>query len=225
MTENEARKIYVDAARSYLGFSEASGKHRKIIDLYNTGNLPRGYRLTYADPWCCAFDSAVAQQCGMLNIIPKECGCEEQIKLWQKMERWCEDDGYIPKPGDLAYYDWEDDGTGDCKGEADHVGIVEKVSEGTIHVIEGNRYDSVDYRYIKVNDRYLRGFGLPNFKWWAEQQTKSEPKPEPWYIRDGSWQEATRLGLFDGNRPTANITRAEAAVVALRILKLAKGGE
>ena len=219
MTENEARKIYVDAARSYLGFSEASGKHRKIIDLYNTGNLPRGYRLTYTDPWCCAFESAVAQQCGMTNIIPKECGCPEQARLFKQMERFQKRD-YIPKMGDICYYDWQTDGV------PDHVGIVEYVSEGSVTVIEGNKNDSVERRHITVGAQSIYGYGTPDFAWWAQQHSKQEkPKDEPWWIKDGSWQEATRLGLFDGNRPTANITRAEAAVVALRILKLAKGGE
>lgn len=219
MTENEARKIYVDAAKSYLGFSEASGKHRKIIDLYNTGNLPRGYRLTYADPWCCAFESAVAQQCGMLNIIPKECGCPEQAKLFKQMERFQKRD-YIPKMGDICYYDWQTDGV------PDHVGIVESVSEGSVCVIEGNKNDSVERRHITVGSASVYGYGTPDFAWWAKEHTKDEkPKNDPWWIKDGSWQEATRLGLVDGNRPTANITRAEAAVVALRVLKMAKGGE
>ena len=35
MTEFEARGLYVNTAKSYLNFSEASGKHRQIIDLYN----------------------------------------------------------------------------------------------------------------------------------------------------------------------------------------------
>lgn len=223
MTENEARKIIVDAARSYLGFSEASGKHRKIIDIYDSKTpLPRNYRVTYSDPWCATFVSAMAIQCGMSDIIPQECSCYYQVVAFAQLDEWCENDAYVPKMGDIIYYDWQDDGAGDNTGAPDHVGIVESYYDEQICVIEGNKSDSVERRYIARNARYIRGFGLPDYAAWAREHTE-KPKDEPWWIKDGSWQEATRLGLFDGNRPTANITRAEAAVVALRILKLAKG--
>ena len=67
MTDKQARTLIVDAAKSYLGFSEASGKHRRIIDIYNEQGkqpLPRGYRVTYSDAWCATFISAIAIQCG-----------------------------------------------------------------------------------------------------------------------------------------------------------------
>ena len=218
MTEAEARKIYVDAAKSYLGFSEASGKHKAIIDLYNTGNLPRGYRLSYSDPWCCAFDSAVAQQCGMTNIIPKECGCPEQAKLFKQMERFQKRD-YIPKMGDICYYDWQTDGV------PDHVGIVESVSEGSVCVIEGNKNDSVERRHITVGSASVYGYGTPDFAWWAKEHTKPEKPKEPWYVTDGTWQEGTRLGIVDGNRPTAQATRAEVNKMILTAMRLMKEGK
>lgn len=213
MTEQEARKILVEAAKSYLGFSEASGKHRKIIDLYNTGNLPRGYRLSYSDPWCCAFESAVAQQCGMLSIIPKECGCPEQSKKFKEMERFQKRD-YIPKMGDICYYDWQRDGV------PDHVGIVESVSEGSVTVIEGNKNDSVERRHITVGAESIYGYGTPDFAWWAKEQTKNEPKPEPWYVKDGTWERGTKLGIVNGERPTANASRAEVNKMILTALDL-----
>lgn len=218
MTETEARKILVDAARSYLGFSEASGKHRAIIDIYNSKTpLPRGYKVTYSDPWCATFVSAMAIQTGMCNIIPRECGCPEMVKKFKEMERWQKAD-YIPKAGDICYYDWQRDGV------PDHVGIVESVSEGSVTVIEGNKNDSVERRHITVGAESIYGYGTPDFAWWAKEQNKQEkPKDDPWYIKDGSWAEAKKLGLFNGERPNDNITRAEAAVVALRVLKLAKG--
>ena len=224
MTENDARKLYVDAAKSFLGYSESSGKHRQIIDLYNSKSpLPRNYKVTYTDAWCATFVSACAIKCGMANIIPRECSCYYQAEQFQKMERWQENDGYIPKPGDIIYYDWQDNGKGDNTGVPDHVGIVEYVSEGSICVIEGNKNDSVERRYITVGARYIRGYGLPNFKWWAEQNTP-KPKDEPWYIKDGTWAKAKELGLMDGTRPDADITRAEAAAVAVRLYNKLKGG-
>lgn len=43
MTERQLRQGVVNVIRSWLGWSEANGKFRKIIDLYNTQTpLPRG---------------------------------------------------------------------------------------------------------------------------------------------------------------------------------------
>ena len=224
MTETEARALFVNTAKSYLGYSESSGKHRQIIDLYNSKSpLPRNYKVTYTDAWCATFVSAVAIKCGMANIIPRECSCFYQVEQFQKMERWCENDGYIPKPGDVIYYDWQDNGVGDNTGVPDHVGIVEYVSEGSICVIEGNKNDSVERRYITVNARYIRGYGLPNFAWWAAENTPK--KKDPWYVADGTWQEGTRIGIVDGNRPTANATRAEVNKMILTAMRLMKEGK
>jgi len=224
MTENDARKLYVDAAKSFLGYSESSGKHRQIIDLYNSKSpLPRNYKVTYTDAWCATFVSACAIKCGMANIIPRECSCFYQVEQFQKMERWQENDGYIPKLGDIIYYDWQDSGSGDNTGVPDHVGIVEYISEGSICVIEGNKNDSVERRYITVNARNIRGYGLPNFAWWAAENTPK--KKDPWYVTDGTWQEGTRLGIVDGNRPTANATRAEVNKMILTAMRLMKEGK
>lgn len=219
MTETEARTLFVNTAKSYLGYSESSGKHRQIIDLYNSKTpLPRNYKVTYTDAWCATFVSAMAIKCNMANIIPRECSCYFQVEAFKQMERWQENDGYIPKPGDIIYYDWQDNGVGDNTGVPDHVGIVEYVSEGSICVIEGNYHDSVDRRYIRVNGNNIRGYGLPNFMWWAEQNTPK--KKVPWYEADGTWEAATKLGIVDGKRPTDNATRAEVAKMILTAMNL-----
>lgn len=221
MTENEARSLFVGTAAKYIGYSEASGKHRQIIDIYNSRTpLPRNYKVTYTDAWCATFVSAMAIKCGMANIIPRECSCYFQVEAFKQMERWQENDGYIPKPGDIIYYDWQDNGKGDDTGVPDHVGIVESVSGGVITVIEGNKNDSVERRKIAVDGTCIRGYGLPNFAWWAERNTPK--KKDPWYVTDGTWQEGTRLGIVDGNRPTAQATRAEVnkmILTAMRVMK------
>ena len=53
---------------------------------------------------------------------------------------------------------------GDNTGWPDHVGIVESVSGSTMKVIEGNMSDAVGRRTLKVNGRYIRGYGVPKFK-------------------------------------------------------------
>lgn len=163
-TEKELRELIVNTAKAWLGCCEADGTHKKIIDLYNSHKpLARGYAVKYTDAWCSTFASAVAIKAGLTSIIPTECSCEKHIALFKNMGCWVENDAYVPSPGDYIFYDWDDSGTGDCTGAADHVGIVTAVSGDTITVIEGNKTDAVSYRTMKVNGKYIRGYGTPNY--------------------------------------------------------------
>lgn len=164
MTEKELRQSYVNAAISYLGCKESNGSHKKIIDLYNSHKpLARNYAVKYTDSWCATFVSAMAIKTGLTDIIPTECGCGQMIQLFQKLGAWVENDAYRPNNGDVIFYDWDDNGVGDDTGWPEHVGIVVSVSDNTIKVIEGNKSDSVSYREIAVNGRYIRGYGVPKY--------------------------------------------------------------
>ena len=167
MTEMELRQSVVNIARDWLGRKESDGSHRAIIDLYNSHKpLARGYPVKYTDAWCSTFASAVAIKAGLTDIIPTECGCGKHIELFKKLGSWEENDAYVPKPADYIFYDWQDGpnyATTDNVGGADHVGIVEVVSGQNITVIEGNCSNAVKRRQLKVNGRYIRGYGVPNY--------------------------------------------------------------
>ena len=164
MTESQLRTQIVDRAKSWAGRKEADGSHREIIDVYNSIDpLPRGYRMTYSDPWCAAFVSACAQVLGLTKTVFPECGCIPMINLYKQHGRWMEDDAYIPQPGDVIFYDWEDSGVGDNVGASDHVGLVTGVDGGVISIIEGNCGNAVRYTARKINSRYIRGYGLPDY--------------------------------------------------------------
>ena len=61
MTETQIREKVVTTAREWIGYNEADGSHRKIVDVYNSHRpLARGYALKYTDAWCAGFVSAVA---------------------------------------------------------------------------------------------------------------------------------------------------------------------
>lgn len=154
----------VEQAKAWIGKKEADGTHKAIIDLYNAHTpLARSYKVKYTDSWCATFVSAVAIKLGYTEIIPTECSCQKMIDLFKSMGCWVEDENRTPKAGDIIFYDWQDIGSGDNKGWADHVGIVEKVSLGKITVIEGNYNDSVKRRTISVNGKYIRGYGVPRY--------------------------------------------------------------
>lgn len=185
MTEQELRQSVVRIAQGWLGCKESNGSHKKIIDLYNSHKpLARGYPVKYTDAWCSTFASAVAIKAGLTDIIPTECGCGKHIELFRKLGSWEENDAHVPQPGDYIFYDWQDNGVGDNTGAADHVGIVEKVSGQTITVIEGNMSNAVGRRTLKVNGRYIRGYGVPKYGSRAAaggSTTPSTPAPSAAY--------------------------------------------
>jgi len=162
--EAAVRSHIVQVAQHYLGCNEADGSHRQIIDRYNTLDpRPRDYEVTYEDSWCAVYTSTVAMDALLAGWIPMECSCEQQILLFDAMGRWVEEDCYLPKPGDFIYYDWNATGKGNCKGWSDHVGIVVQTFGPVIKVIEGNKNDDVSYRYVFINDPFIRGFGVPDY--------------------------------------------------------------
>ena len=167
MTEQELRQSVVRIAQGWFGCKESNGSHKKIIDLYNSHKpLARGYPVKYTDAWCSTFASACAIKAGLTDIIPTECGCGKHVELFKKLGSWQENDAYVPSPGDYIFYDWQDGAnyaTTDNTGAPDHVGIVEKVSGQTITVIEGNMSNAVGRRTLKVNGRYIRGYGVPKY--------------------------------------------------------------
>lgn len=176
MTEAQVRAKVVKAFTAWLGYKESDGSYKKIIDIYNAHMpLARSYKVKYTDEWCAAAGSAAAIEAGLTDIIPTECGCGEMLQLFRDLGRWKENDGYEPQPGDYIFYDWDDKGKGDNKGYPDHVGVVASVSGDVIKVIEGNKSDAVGYRYIAVNGKYIRGFGIPDY---AGKVTVN-PYPEP----------------------------------------------
>lgn len=162
--EMALRQRVVSEAEAYLGFRESDCSHQKIIDRYNTYTpRPRGYEVTYSDSWCAVFGSMVAMELELTEIIPPECSCEQQIQLFSSSGNWIENDGYLPKPGDYIYYDWDYATKKDSRGWSDHVGIVVRTAGPVIQVIEGNRNDDVSYRFIFLNDPTIRGFGVPDY--------------------------------------------------------------
>ena len=168
MTEQQLREKVVQIFEGWLGWNEVNGKFKKIIDIYNA-HKPLSYKVKYTDHWCATAVSAAFIKAGLSDIGLKECSCERMIGLYQKAGRWMEKDSYVPKIGDVVMYDWQDSGKGDNTGWPDHVGIVTKVNGNDMTIIEGNKGESVAYRKLAVNGKYIRGYCLPDY---ASKATK-----------------------------------------------------
>lgn len=176
-----SRQVIVDKIKSWIGCKEGDAVHKHIIDTYNAHKpLAQGYKVKYTDAWCATTVSAAAIECGYTDIIPTECSCSRMIKLLQKKGIWQESDAYVPKAGDIIFYDWQDSGVGDNTGVPDHVGIVEKCDGNIIVVIEGNKNDGVERRSIQVNGKYIRGYGTPKYS--SESKPVTPKKQEKYGI-------------------------------------------
>lgn len=207
ITEAQIRQKIVDCAMEWIDCKEFDGSHKAVIDVYNSyAPLARGYKVQYTDSWCATFVSAVSIMAGYTDIVPTECSCGKMIALYQKMNRWQEDDSYVPNTGDIIFYDWEDSGVGDNAGWADHVGIVVSVKDNAIRVIEGNLNDAVGYRTVSVNSNGIRGYALPDY---ASKATAISMDTQP------------KEGLVYAN--IAGFTPTEAACVAFHDFLAAHG--
>lgn len=209
------RDVIVNKAISWLGKKESDSSFHSIIDIYNSNRpLPRGYKMKYSDAWCATFVSAVAIDCGYTEIIPQECSCYYMINKFKQLNEWVEDDSYVPSPGDIIFYDWDDNGIGDNISRPDHVGIVEKVENNIITVIEGNCSNMVKRRILKVNGRYIRGYGVPKYS--EEDKNMEELNMfEKWAVDNGLFK-GYPDGKYHFDKP---ITRGEICIVLYNLVK------
>ena len=158
-----AREAAVAQALAWVGHS---GCHQEIVELYNQQEqLPRGYAMKTSDNWCAATDTAIAVKLGYLTFMPGECSVGKMVELYQALGRWVEDDNFLPRPGDLVCYDWQDSGSGDNVGWPDHIGMVVAVDSGVLTVAEGNMAGGVMGKTtIVAGGRYIRGYCCPDYE-------------------------------------------------------------
>lgn len=139
--------------------------------------------------WCACFVSWVADQCGLLEgnsnegtqsdiedqaltnaklSIPKYSVCDDGINKFKEKGQWQdrETDGtlYIPRPGDIIFFDWIEKDTGEQNGISDHTGIVKNVDveNNKVHTIEGNSGDAVKEQEYDLNNIQIVGYGTIN---------------------------------------------------------------
>lgn len=166
----------LNVMRSWVGYSEANGKFKQIIDLYNSHKpLARGYAVKYTDEWCDTTVSAAGIKAGAIDLIGTECGVEEHVKIFKAKGIWIEDGTITPQPGDIIVYNW-DDNTQPNDGYSDHIGFVESVSGKTITAIEGNKGEAVARRTLSVGNGNIRGYARPKYASGGSSVTPSPSK-------------------------------------------------
>ena len=112
--------------------------------------------------WCACFVSWCANECRYIDagIIPKFAGCVWGVEWFRDHGLW-QDNSYEPRPGDIIFFDWDDENGQD--GLSDHTGIVEKVENGRVYAIEGNSGDSVRQNRYPIGYYEVLGYGTPAY--------------------------------------------------------------
>jgi hypothetical protein len=148
------RQQVIDIARSQIGIREGSNNYTKYGVWY--GNYVHSSIYQHA-AWCAMFVSWCGNQAGLSSdVFYYHAYCPSGVSWYQSKGRW-QWKGYVPKMGDIVYYDWNGDRV------VDHVGLVESYSNGNITTIEGNYSDQVKRRTINYKSSSIFGYATPNY--------------------------------------------------------------
>ena len=105
--------------------------------------------------WCAIFCSWCADQCGYIDagLLPKFAVVGDGASWFKTRHRWA-GRGYLPKPGDFIFFDFEQDGV------LDHVGIVESCDGKIVTTIEGNAGNVCRRLSYVAGSSQIAGYGL-----------------------------------------------------------------
>lgn len=111
--------------------------------------------------WCACFVSWCANECGYIDAgaIPKFASCSDGV-AWFKGQGLWQGNSYEPRPGNIIFFDWDDEDTGQ-DNSPDHVGVVEKVEGNTIYTVEGNSGDTCREKSYSMGCYEIFGYGTP----------------------------------------------------------------
>lgn len=132
-----------------------------IPEIGNTGDKYwKWYGFNHRVEWCAVFVSYIANQNGILNTkVPKFVWVKVGVDYYKDKGLLKKPKEYTPKPADLIFFDWNNNGV------IDHVGYVLNVSGDNVYTVEGN-VDHKDVRKKKypLNSNYIYGYGVLDFK-------------------------------------------------------------
>lgn len=137
-------KDIVDVAIGEIGYRE-QGNNRTKYGEYTGAN---------GAAWCHSFVSWCAHEAGVsTSVVPKTASTTYGMQWFKKRGQFKYKGKYTPKRCDIVYF----------KTGRSHVGIVESVSGGQLHTIEGNTSDKVARRSYSLNNATITGYGTPKY--------------------------------------------------------------
>ena len=167
MTKNEAIEKVLNLARAEIGYHEVGGNWNKYADYLDPLGITWGNKQGYA--WCgefvlCMFVQAFGIEKGLQVLCSgKPSGiplCSAGAAYFKDAGRWYN----TPQRGDVIFFNYS--------GGINHTGIVESVSGGLAHTIEGNTSDMVARRTYSTGMTAIAGYGRPRWDAVADEQEK-----------------------------------------------------
>ena len=158
----------IKEAAKYLGANTAT--RQELINHYNQFCLPqvkkeRRYKMGLGDNWCAMFVTTIANKCGAsAEQFPYEVSVFYQTQIAKERALFTKEFSIV-KENDLIIYDWEG------RGVLSHVGFVAGIDGKKIVALEGNIKNTVGYRTISSESRFIAGFIKNPY---ARQQAASE---------------------------------------------------
>lgn len=166
--------------RSWLGTKEypAGSNFNRIVERYNKEIKKIG-----VGPWCDMTVSIAAKDSGNAKVVGQFAYTPEHAQWFYDQGRWHSGAAGIA-PGDVVFFDW---GGTKSRSAIDHVGVVERVENGKIYTIEGNKADEC-MRVVR-DDTYIAGYGRPAY----DKPALKAPSGDPVLRKDSVGARVTML--------------------------------
>ena len=182
----------LEVAKAEVGYQEKAGNYDLDSKNGNAGrnNYTKYWRDMYpafqGEPWCDCFISWCGKQAGETDAVGVYYYCPAHVNFFKNLGQW-KPAGTTPMAGWIIFFK-------DSDGDACHVGIVEYVSGGYVHTIEGNTSPAsgvvangggVYRKSYSIYDSYILGYGCPAY---TEKQVYEigwrENAKGKWYVYD-----------------------------------------
>ena len=174
MTAEQARNRVIMTAMEELGTREGPNNQNEYAAMPEMTRL-LGWN-AQTQPWCNIFVNAVFIRCFGLEIgaamLYQPIGggsalCRASADFFKAAGAWIER-GRTPEPGDVIFFY--------RSGGINHMGIVSRVTGGSVITVEGNSSDMVAERVYSVGDNSIAGYGRPK---WELAETAGIENPAP----------------------------------------------
>lgn len=155
-------KDILTVAYSQLGYQESTKNY--VVDEDGKKRGYTRYGAWYGDPyghWCAMYVSFCIYYADIdTAYIPLDAGCQHWIETLSnsKYNLYHEKSNYVPKAGDLIFFNW------DKEPDSDHVGIVTDVTVDkkgnltTVYTIEGNSSNQCKENIYSADDGSIMGY-------------------------------------------------------------------
>jgi len=167
------RNKIIEIAVAEIGYKEGAGNSNKYSkELYGK-----------SQEWCNDFICWCARKAGIsedvipaFSYVPYTANWYDERKLYKNSK--AKGENYTPQKGDIILFDYNRNTT------SDHIGLVEKIENGKVYSIEGNKDNMVKRCEYNLDSADIRAYCIPNYPITKVLKSVEEIAKE---VLDGKW--------------------------------------